>query len=459
MPQLTSLPDNLTFECPSGETVLDAAKAAGIEFANACGGKAKCSTCRIWILEGEDSCPVKGEVEATLTDRISLAGPIRLACQVRPTHDMTFRRLVLDALDLRIASQLDRRVDSNSGELKPVAIFFSDVVGFTTFSEKLPPYDVMYILNRYFAQVGAIIERNDGYLDKFVGDGLMSVFGIDDQPDAPLRAVNSGLETMAAVDRLQPFFASMYGIEFDVRIGVHYGDVVVGSVGAIGHERLTVIGDAVNVASRIEAANKDAGTRFLISEPLHDKVKDDVEVSDFVRVRLRGTSDRITLYEIGGLTSEARARLHDIAHGDMMRLEGKEWHRVMPATELAEGEHRVVQYPALDVVVARVQGEVIAFNNACPHLKLPFFNREEGDGAAPPSVSKFTPDGQVECRWHVSTFDLHDGDISTWGQSLNPDGTAPGFEMLGDISKNRAPLELVSSMIEDGDIWLAIGEG
>jgi len=119
----------------------------------------------------------------------------------------------------------------------------------------------------------------------------------------------------------------------------------------------------------------------------------------------------------------------------------------------------VVQYPALDVVVARVQGEVIAFNNACPHLKLPFFNREEGDGAAPPSVSKFTPDGQVECRWHVSTFDLHDGDISTWGQSLNPDGTAPGFEMLGDISKNRAPLELVSSMIEDGDIWLAIGEG
>ena len=77
-------------------------------------------------------------------------------------------------------------------------------------------------------------------------DGLMSVFGIDDQPDAPLRAVNAGLETLGVVNRLQPFFASMYDIEFDVRIGVHYGEAVVGSVGAIGHERVTVIGDVVN---------------------------------------------------------------------------------------------------------------------------------------------------------------------------------------------------------------------
>jgi class 3 adenylate cyclase/nitrite reductase/ring-hydroxylating ferredoxin subunit len=399
-----------------------------------------------------------GEVEATLTERISLTGPIRLACQVRPTDDIMFRRLVLDALDLRIASQLDRRSDSKSGELKPVAIFFSDVVGFTTFSERLPPYDVMYILNRYFAQVGAIIERNDGYIDKFVGDGLMSVFGIEDQPDAPLRAVNAALETLGAVDRLQPFFASMYDIEFDVRIGVHYGDAVVGSVGAIGHERVTVIGDVVNVASRIEAANKDAGTRFLISEPLYEEVTGDVEVSDFVRVRLRGTSDRITLYEIGGLTSEARARLHDIASADMMRLEGREWHRVMPATELGEGDYRVVEFPALDVVVARVQGEVVAFNNACPHLKLPFFNRGTGDDGGPPNTSKFTKDGQIECRWHVSRFDLHSGDINTWGEALNSDGTAPGFEMLGDISKNRAPLELVPTMIEGGDVWLAIGD-
>jgi len=459
MPQLTSLPDNLSFDSLPGETILHAGMNAGIPFASACGGKGKCSTCRIWILEGADTCPVKGEIEATLTERISLSGPIRLACQVRPTDDIMFRRLVLDALDLRIASQLDRRVDSKSGELKPVAIFFSDVVGFTSFSERLPPYDVMYILNRYFAQVGAVIERNDGYIDKFVGDGLMSVFGIDDQPDAPLRAVNAGVETLGVVDRLQPFFASMYDIEFDVRIGVHYGEAVVGSVGAIGHERVTVIGDVVNVASRIEAANKEAGTRFLISDPLYEEVEGDVEVTDFVRVRLRGTSDRITLYEIGGLTSESRARLNDAAHADMMRVEGKEWHRVMPESELEEGDYRVVEYPSLDVVVARINGEIVAFNNACPHLKLPFFNTGVGEEVGPPDASIFTEDGQIQCRWHVSRFDLHSGDINTWAEDLNTDGTSAGLEMLGDISKNRTPLELVPSMIEQDHVWLALGDG
>ena len=82
---------------------------------------------------------------------------------------------------------------------------------------------------------------------------------------------------------MKPFFASMYDADFDIRIGLHYGEAVIGSLGSIGHERLTAIGDVVNVTSRIEAANKDAGTRLLISEALYDQVEDKVEVADFVK--------------------------------------------------------------------------------------------------------------------------------------------------------------------------------
>jgi class 3 adenylate cyclase len=82
--------------------------------------------------------------------------------------------------------------------VKPVVLFFSDVAGFTSFSETLTPYDVMYLLNRYFTQVGELIERNDGYIDKFVGDGLMAIFGVEGQPDAPIRSVNAALQTLAA---------------------------------------------------------------------------------------------------------------------------------------------------------------------------------------------------------------------------------------------------------------------
>ena len=291
-----------------------------------------------------------------------------------------FRRLVLDETDLLIANQLQRRAATKSGEVKPVVLFFSDVAGFTSFSETLTPYDVMYLLNRYFAQVGELIERNDGYIDKFVGDGLMAIFGVDGQPDAPIRSVNAALQTLAAVDRMKPFFASMYGIEFDIRIGLHLGDAVIGSIGSPGNERLTAIGDTVNVASRVEAANKEAGTRLLVSEALYNRVKDDVEMTDFVRVRLRGTSDRITLYEIVKLRPEAERALNAVAARDTVRLGGKTWHKAIRLDSLVEGEPKVLEFPSLYAVVLRKGEQIFAFNNACPHLKLPFF---EADGGWP----------------------------------------------------------------------------
>ena len=164
MPTLRSLPDNITIDCGTGESVLEAARRGHLAIAHACGGTAKCSTCRIWILTGAEACPAKESVERELSSRLGLTGDIRLACQLRPTGDITFRRLVLDETDLRIANQLYRDAASKTGELKPVVLFFSDVAGFTSFSETLTPYDVMYLLNRYFAEVGELIERNDGYI-------------------------------------------------------------------------------------------------------------------------------------------------------------------------------------------------------------------------------------------------------------------------------------------------------
>ena len=154
---------------------------AHLPMTHACGGRAKCSTCRVWMLSGRGSLSAKERLERTLTGRLGLDDEVRLACQLRPTGDFAFRRLVIDETDLLIASQLHRSVVSKSGEVKPVVLFFSDVAGFTSFSETLTPYDVMYLLNRYFAQVGELIERNDGYIDKFVGDGLMAMFGVEGQ--------------------------------------------------------------------------------------------------------------------------------------------------------------------------------------------------------------------------------------------------------------------------------------
>ncbi len=455
MPSLRSLPDNITIDCAVGESVLEAARRAHLPIAHACGGKAKCSTCRIWILEGAEACPGEGAVERELTSRLGLADNIRLACQLRPTGDIAFRRLVLDETDLRIANQLQRRAAAKSGEVKPVVLFFSDVAGFTSFSEALTPYDLMYLLNRYFAQVGELIERNDGYIDKFVGDGLMAIFGVDGQPDAPIRSVNAALQTLAAVDRMKPFFASMYGIDFDIRIGLHLGDAVIGSIGSPGNERLTAIGDAVNVASRVEAANKEAGTRLLISEALYERVKDDVEMTDFVRVRLRGTSDRITLYEIAKLRPETERALNAAAARETMQLGGKTWHKAIPSDSLVDGEPKVLEFNSLYAVLLKKGEQIFAFNNACPHLKLPFFEATATAEDQKPG-SSIGGTGVIKCRWHESCFDLTSGEIVSWCEALNDDGVSPGMPMLGDISKNRAPLSLIPWREEAGQIWLAL---
>lgn len=459
MAKIVSLPDGVEFDANEGETLLEAALRADLPLTHACGGRAKCSTCRIWVLDGLDACPARTEAEQALATRLGLGDEVRLACQMKPGANMRIRRLVLDETDLVMSSQLDRSAATRVGEIREVAVFFSDVTGFTAISKALSPYDVMYLLNRYFVQAGDIVERNGGHIDKFVGDGMMAIFGVDGQDDAPIRAVNAALQTLAAIDRMKPFMAAMYDVDFDIRIGLHHGEALLGSIGSLGHERLTAIGDVVNVASRVEAANKDAGTRLLISEALYKIVEDEVEMLDFVRTRLRGTSERITLYEIGRLKPAAEAALNEKILHETERFAGRQWLRAFPKDELAVGERRILELEDCDAVVYRAPNGYVAFNNACPHLRLPIFDRtapSEEQAATMPPASSVTEDLGIVCRWHKSVYDLQTGEIREWCVLLNEDGTAPGYEFAGDVSKNRTPLDVYQCRIADGQLWISL---
>ncbi len=459
MAKVISLPDGVEFEITKEDTLLEAALRANLPLTHACGGRAKCSTCRVWVLDGLDSCLARNDAEQEMADRLGFGKEVRLACQVRSNGNLRIRRLILDETDLAMSSQLERSSATRAGEVRNVTIFFSDIQGFTSISESLSPYDVMYLLNRYFVQAGEIIERNGGYIDKFVGDGMMAIFGVDGQEDAPIRAVNAALQTLAAVDRMKPFVAAMYEAEFDIRIGLHYGEAVLGSVGSLGHERLTAIGDVVNVASRVEEANKEAGTRLLISEALHGIVEEDVDVLDFVRIRLRGTSERMTLYEIGQLKPEVDAKLNRTVSRETEHYAGREWLRAFLQDELAVGENRILDLEKCDVVVHRAPRGYVAFNNACPHLRLPMYDRlqpSQEHAAILPPASVVTDDLGIVCRWHQSCYDLHTGEIRVWCPTLNEDGTPPGFEFAGDVSKNRSPLEVFPCRLADGYVWISV---
>ena len=324
----------------------------------------------------------------------------------------------------------------------------------------------MFVLNRYFFQMADAIERNGGQVEKFIGDAIMAIFGIDDAPDAPLRAVKAATDMLSAADRMKPYMKSLYEQDFEVGIGLHYGEAVIGTISGGREEKLAAIGETVNIASRVEAANKEAGTRLLISEALYEQVEKDVEVADFIRVRLRGTDERMSLHEIARLTPEAEARLKAQESRETMHFAGREWTRLAAEDEIGDGARRVFELDGFDLVVLRNGERYFACNNACPHLNLPFFEKralEEigvitspGQGREVPRDSRLTDDLGLVCRWHESCYDVQTGAVREWTPTLQADGTSKGWEFIGDISKNRSPIKPLPCLVRDGALWVVM---
>jgi adenylate cyclase len=254
------------------------------------------------ILEGLEHCEPRNEKEQLLADRLHFTSEIRLACQTTINNDVTLRRLVLDDQDLQLTDQRSAEpAPASAGEEKELAVLFADIRGFTPFAEALPPYDVVHVLNRYFHAMGKVINRNGGHIDNYMGDGLMALFGMEGSTEAALQAVKSGLEMHAAMELLKPYLQTIYARSFQIGVGIHYGDVVVGAIGAQSLKRVTAIGDAVNLASRIEAANKQAGTGLLISEETYREVHERIHLGKTIRVTIPGKTGEYSLYQVLGL--------------------------------------------------------------------------------------------------------------------------------------------------------------
>jgi adenylate cyclase len=303
MPLIKFLPDDQEVEVNEGETILMAGLRGNIPHAHLCGGSARCSTCRVIILEGLEHCAPRNPEEQAIADMLHFDPKVRLACQTEVKGNVKLRRLVTDVLeDVDMDSLYVQGAEPCPiGVEKYILILFADIRGFTPFAESLLPYDVIHALNFYFQKVGEVIARHGGVINNYMGDGFMALFEADDPAEGALRAVKTGLDMFEAVGKLKPYFEEIYHKSFQIRIGLHFGQVVAGKLGSPGNRKMTVIGDTVNLASRIEAANKQAGTHFLISDATYALVKQEVQVGRRVRLTLPGKSGKYNLYEVVGL--------------------------------------------------------------------------------------------------------------------------------------------------------------
>jgi adenylate cyclase len=286
-------PDGRFVEVTPGTSVLEASRIAGIPHASVCGGRGRCSTCRVRVRGEIHSIDPPSANEVRVLHRIGARPNIRLACMLRPRGAVEVTPLLPP---LALAADGRNRVDFVQGSEREIAILFADIRGFTALAEGRLPYDVVFVLNRYFSAMGRAIESAGGRVDKFIGDGVMALFGIESSAQIGCR------EALAAARRMSERLCELnlsLRVELDqplrIGIGIHCGPVIVGEMGYGNAAAITAIGDAVNTASRLEGLTKEYDCELVISEEIIERAG--LDLSEFPRheIEIRGKRETLAV--------------------------------------------------------------------------------------------------------------------------------------------------------------------
>lgn len=216
------------------------------------------------------------------------------------------------------------------GDRRELTVFFSDIAGFTSISESMTPENLVVLLNEYLEEMTRIIFKYEGTLDKYEGDAIMAFWGAPiPQEDHALRACVASLEMQKRLDALRPKWTKEGKPKIEIRIGVNTGVMIVGNMG--GQERFdyTVIGDSVNLASRLEGANKQYGSKVMISDFTYQHVKQKVVVRELDLIQVKGKNEPVRVHELLGLSSmsmtEEQKQAHEIYHQALQLYRQRNW--------------------------------------------------------------------------------------------------------------------------------------
>ena len=289
-------PDGRIVSIQPGSTILEASRIGNIPHASVCGGRGRCSTCRVRILAGDATLPPPSVEELRVLARVGAAPGTRLACQAKPQGYVKVVPLLAPGASAKAAQARD---DFHSGKEREIAVLFADIRGFTQFSEQRLPYDVVFLLNRYFRAMGEAVIASGGHLDKFIGDGVMALFGVDGKPgNAAAQALDAAKRMSLNLAEMNASFGEELKAPLRIGIGIHYGPAIVGEMGFGTIHTLTAVGDTVNTASRLETATKELNCQLVISEALMQATALAEPLGAAHEIELRGRSATLHVYAI-----------------------------------------------------------------------------------------------------------------------------------------------------------------
>jgi adenylate cyclase len=284
-----------------GQTLLEALRAANVPHASVCGGRARCTTCRVRVGLGREYLPEPGALERAALERIGADEAVRLACQARPLADVAITPLIAAGSGVVEALSLG----GVQGQEQDVVCMFVDMRDSTRLGERILAYDVVYILNQFFGALSAALDDTGGHYAQFSGDGLMALYGLGGRHgDAAARGALSGAAQMFnRVAELNARLVSEFGFEVRMGIGIHAGSAIVGRMGPPGSPLLTAIGDTINTAARLETASKIHGCDLVVSiDSLRLAGADSQQLNrQTIAVRGRASGVEVALLDSGAL--------------------------------------------------------------------------------------------------------------------------------------------------------------
>ena len=279
-----------------GKSVLEASHTANRYHESVCGGRGRCTTCRVKVISNLDDLPTPNKIEQRVIDRLGFDPSIRLACQLRPEKNIEINPLISLVKNEKQKLRFDNQ-EHLSGQEKETVIMFCDLRGFTTLSEGKMPFDVVFILNKYFKLVTDAVTENQGRIDKFIGDGVMAIF--DQDHNTSLNCKNALRASSQITESLADLNSELSNEEIDplrIGIGIHTGKAIIGKMGYGEASSETAIGDTVNVASRLEQLTKNYSCQLMFSNAVAEEAMLDKTKLKSVRTEIRGKKKEIDAF-------------------------------------------------------------------------------------------------------------------------------------------------------------------
>lgn len=292
---------NSTLDAPTGTNLLQVSIKNKIPHLHECGGHGLCTTCRVKVVEGAHNLSKPNAQEHKIASERGWEPQIRLACQAEVMGDVAVQRLVWNSSG--ISNLQLEQIDANKGEERNLALVFCDMRNFTPLASRHPNFDLAYIINKFFEAMGEPIAMNNGVIYQYAGDEIIGLFGTSEEDPTKFcqDAMRAALGMQYAVERLNKLELRDFEQNIDIGIGLHYGKAFMGKIGHQSFKQWSVIGDPMNITSRIQAQNKTLDTNILVSEDfLQHLTLDSVILGIKSMVSLKGKESLFTVHEVLG---------------------------------------------------------------------------------------------------------------------------------------------------------------